>query len=518
MKKFFYAVNLIISLLFVISCQDEKLIEMQPSSHHTLQTRSVTPENFDWEHADWMPTPPGQTRIPSPWVGQGSLASTYGTDVIEDRLKSDGWELLYSTFTTNVSGPLQNPYFVLYNKYRGLMRIFLYTTTQFISPSSYIEDCLSINSNHNTRLFDFLASEISIPGVTSVNRIKQIQPKPFDGSLPLASNKWYMMQYELAYDPDIVEIPYNQIQLVWNLNFYDVENISMGGDLQAEINGTIGNTGKDWKSDAKDATKKVGTGLLSGVGVSLWERTKKGTDGSNKLGLNKSVFNKIGEGLKSAVSAATHGVFGDIVNVFSAIIGPQSISPVPINMNVSGNVTLKGTLSSSGSLPSMPISFWMPGTNIPSSAVGYIPLYNKPLGVINFSDCPKFPISYHETSRLYNDDSLPGDGLVQEFYEAATVHTEGDFSNYLIINPEIEKIANVDIVSQQILKKSGDNYVTPVQVYENISYSNPYLAYAGKTEIVDMDFVVKFIITVTPKKGGNTYCIIKTLDLKEEWE
>lgn len=87
----------------------------------------------------------------------------------------------------------------------------------------------------------------------------------------------------------------------------------------------------------------------------------------------------------------------------------------------------------------------------------------------------------------------------------------------MIINPEIEKIANVDIVSQQILKKSGADYVAPVQVYENISYGNPYLAYAGKKEIVDMDFVVKFIIAVTPKKGGDTYYIIKTLDLKEKW-
>ena len=92
------------------------------------QTRAVPTPLFDWENLDWMPTPSMQSQIPSPWSGQGSLVGTYGIDIINDRKACDGWELLYNTFDSNVTAPLVNPYFVLYNKYRGIMRIYLYLT------------------------------------------------------------------------------------------------------------------------------------------------------------------------------------------------------------------------------------------------------------------------------------------------------------------------------------------------------------------------------------------------------
>lgn len=466
-----------------------------------------------------MPTPPGQSRIPTPWVGQGSLASTWGLDVIEDRLERGGWELLYNSFTTNASGPLVNPYFVLYNKYRGLMRIFLYVTTEFISPSSYIEDGLSIVSNtRTTRLFDFMISDVSNPE-NHINGLRQIQPKPFDGSMPLASNKWYMMQYELAYDPDIVNMPYNEAQLSWTLNYFSFYNISLGGEFNGEINGTIGNGGGfDWESKAKDGVKDLGKGLLSGVGLSMWNRTKTGDDGSNKLGLSKNIFNSIGNGLKSVVNATSKGVWGNIVGVLSAVIGTGQVSPTPINMSMSGTVSLKGEASTAGSFPSMPISFWIPGTNIPQSAVGYIPLYNKTLGVVNFTSRPKIHIYYRKKERSYIDDSVPGDQRVRETRHYATIHTEGNYENYLIVNPEVEKIANVEIVSQDILKKNSYGYGRAEQSYVNVSYDNPYLSQTGIKEIVDMDFAVRFVIKVTPKNGGDVSYIIKTLDLVEEWD
>lgn len=516
MKKVFFGALLAIGLLTVTSCQDEDVVE---PSVVCSGTRSVTPDTFDWENADWMPTPPGQSRIPTPWVGQGSLVSTWGLDVIEDRLEHGGWELLYNSFTTNAPGPLVNPYFVLYNKYRGLMRIFLYVTTEFISPSSYIEDGLSLVSNtRTTRLFDFMISDVSNPE-NHINGLRQIQPKPFDGSMPLASNKWYMMQYELAYDPDIVNMPYNEVQLSWTLNYFSFYNISLGGEFNGEINGTIGNGGGfDWKNESENAVKNLGKGLLTGVGISMWERAKTNNDGSNKLGLNKTVFNKIGTALSSLLTATTKGFFGNVVGALSAVIGTGQVSPTPINMSMSGTVTLEGKASTAGSFPSMPISFWIPGTNIPPSAAGYIPLYNKPLGVVNFTSRPKIHIYYRKTERSYIDDSVPGDQRVRETCEYATIHTEGIYENYLIVNPEVEKIANVDIISQEILKKHGDEYMGAEQTYKNVSYDNPYLSQTGKREIVDMDFVVRFVIKVRPKNGGDVSYIIKTLDLEEEWD
>lgn len=88
------------AVLLFASCENNMLesnnTNITPSSH---SLRSVPVNLFDWETVDWMPTPPGQTQIPPPWIGQGSLASTYGIDVINDRKAADGWVLLYSTFS-----------------------------------------------------------------------------------------------------------------------------------------------------------------------------------------------------------------------------------------------------------------------------------------------------------------------------------------------------------------------------------------------------------------------------------
>lgn len=82
------------------SCSDtfcEQVYDPTPPQTRTL-TRAVPTLYFDWENVDWMPTPAGQSRIPTPWVGQGSLAGSYDLTIVNDHKASDGWELLYSTF------------------------------------------------------------------------------------------------------------------------------------------------------------------------------------------------------------------------------------------------------------------------------------------------------------------------------------------------------------------------------------------------------------------------------------
>ena len=66
------------------SCSDNEFEELSDNSNATkVQTRAVPTPVFDWENADWMPTPSMQSRIPSPWSGQGSLVIGHdrtGTD------------------------------------------------------------------------------------------------------------------------------------------------------------------------------------------------------------------------------------------------------------------------------------------------------------------------------------------------------------------------------------------------------------------------------------------------------
>lgn len=522
MKKF----NLLTVALFLVSlfsCSDNIYVDEQVTETEDKPlTRAVVPEDFDWDTADFMPTPAGQSKIYVPWASsQGSLASSYTTDVINDHKKSDGWVMLYSSFTDKGTSRLQNPYFILYNKYRGLMRVYLYITTQFVTTSSYLQDGLFINtSRSNIKLLNFLGRE-TVDGTSSRTSYQQIQPEPLDGGKPLATNKWYMMQYEMAYDPNISSIPYNDIRLVWNANYINVSSISLGGDIQGTIKGVIGeqSDGSILKAVEKDG-KKIGAGALAIVGRDFLKKYKKGDDGSNSLGLSKSIFKGIFDGVEKATSNFSSGITSGITNLFSAIIGGTKSTAVPISLNLNAQVTLTGTQTNVGALPSTPIALYMPGTQIPATAQGQIPLNNIPLGVCNMLAKPDIKIRVKAYYFEYPNQS-PDTGISNITEKYGHPQYDTDYTQYLIINPEIKKIADVE-VKQDIVAASTNNSVYPKMVlYKPVLYScsgaaqrNDYLNQGYQYT----DFYVRFTITITPKDGAEKSVIYKTFKLNPVWK
>lgn len=512
------------SLCLLCCCQDSMELPVTPQCETECLSRAIEPETFDWENADWMPTPSGQAKIPTPWVGQGSLASVYGLDVINDRKKENGWELLYSTFTTDSSQRLQNPYFILYNKYRGVLRFFIYITTEFVATSSYLQDGISVVSNRQTSLLNFLGSDI-IDATKYVKNYDQIQPAPSDGSFPLATNKWYMMQYEIAYDPNLENIPYNQIQLNFKFNYYNVQTIQLGGTQQGEVKGIIGSSSSpDFFAPLKKGAKVAGEGVLAAVSKTLLTKYESNSEtGENSLGLDKGVFKSIMGGLNSAISSAASGIPGLVTGFLSGIIGGAKTVPIPVSLNVNTEINLKGTGSNSGSFPSMPISFWVPGTDIPDNAVGYLPLYNKCLGVVNFSGKPEILIDVQKPVCEYvPDEPFDPDRLVSEcttIAEIPQIPTDIDFSKNLIINPAVKQIAKVEIVKQDLIFK--DTIKNKIQInpkkfrefYTGMSYP-PF----PREDFPSGIFAVRFTIKVTPNDKSEPSTIYKSFLLKDIWK
>lgn len=498
-------------------CQDVAVYDLKTTEP---LTRAINPDVFDWENADWMPTPPGQTKIPVPWVGQGSLASVYGLDVLNDRKKENGWELLYNSFTTNSSQPLQNPYFILYNKYRGILRFFIYITTEFIATSSYLQDGISVISNKETTLLNFLGKEI-VDASQNTKFYNQIQPAPDNGGFPLASNKWYMMQYEIAYDPNIANIPYEQIQLNFNFNYYDVTTIDLGGTQQGEIKGIIGSSSSpNFFAPLKQGAKTVGGGVLAAISeTSLSKYEINSETGENSLGLNKNVFKSIRKGLNSAISAATASLPGIVTSFLSGIIGGANTQPTPVSLNVNTEIKLEGTGRNSGSLPSMPVSFWVPGTNIPSNAVGYLPLYNHSLGVFNFSGKPEIHIEVGWPDCVeVPDEPFDPDRLVNECTTFAYIPRNIDYSQYLTINPEIKKIAKVEIEKQDLIFKDTITNKIMINPTRFVRITSG-MAYPQTTpeEFPQGVFAVRFAIKITPNDNTQTSTIYKSFLLKDIW-
>nr|WP_302831223.1 hypothetical protein [uncultured Bacteroides sp.] len=531
MKLKIQFVTVVTAILFLASCQDNLQTEELVQKHSSVVTRAVIPAILDWENLDWMPVPPGQSAIPSPWVGQGSIASTYGIDVVNDRRSADGWVLVYNTFSSTASGLLVNPYFVLYNKFTGIMRIFLYTTTEFVRPSTYIQDALFLVSNQKSTILNFTGEEwIDLDKNKEI--YAQVQPAPLDGSSPLATNKWYMLQYELAYDSNLSNIPYQNIQLSWSLNFYNISQISLGGEMTGTIKSSVGSSSNIFKNIGSFG-ETIGTGILAGVGNNVLKGAG-GQDGKNSLGLPSGLFKALTNGLEKAFTSSAQSLPGKIVGIFSSIFSGSSSKNNLINLNVDINLNLKGTINEGGSFPSSPTTFWVPGTNIASTATGYLPLYNQPLGVFYFNlNDLKVPLS-----GVWE----PDDGTV--YIDLTVPHK--DYSKYVVINPAITSEAIVTIKKTDLViwpfRIDGFDYLynewnvtcekeenigERIMRFEdkNVPPNKNQILYVNPTRMIlksrgsllrakkDFKVGVRVIVEVKPKNGGEIKTIIKTFKL-----
>lgn len=453
---------------FILFSSCKKSIKIVSFNSTGTTARSVTPPVFDWETVDWMPTPSGQSLIPPPWIGQGSLSSLYGIDVVNDHKVANGWVLLYNTFDANASGPLVNPYFILYNKYRGLMRIYLYTTTQFVSPSTYIVDGLSVVSNRSTSMLNFLGTDIVDPAKAQTS-FSQIEPAPSDGSQPLASNKWYMLQYEIAYDPQIVNFNYQDIQLSWFTNFNSVSTISLGGTETGTIKSTASAPGTELNKALINGGKVLGVGALAVVGSSFLSNNGNETTGINSIGLPTKIFSSISKGVSAALSTASGNIPGAIVGIFNAIFGGSS-SPT-VNLNLNTTIALTGTDKMAGSFPSSPTSIYIPGTTFTSNVQGYIPLYNQPLGIVNATKRP--------VVKILEDHSRPSsDGLYHTHYTLET-----PMSDFIVFNPAIYFDATVKNINAVIVA------IDPTYMdYPDTKYTNGVVETVGTHTVLSQSF------------------------------
>jgi hypothetical protein len=486
-----------------------------------------------------MPTPKGQSQIPPPWIGQGSISSVYGIDVINDHASKDGWQLMYNTFNANASGSLINPYFILYNPYRGLMRIYFYITTQFALPSDYVTDGLSVVSNNSTSMLNYMGTDIVDASQNQLS-YTQIEPAPKDGSKPLASNKWYMLQYEFAYDPNVSAINYSNIQLSWFTNYNSITQVSLGGKITGTLNGTIGSTSNGINAALLSGGKTAATGALAVIGndfinSSALDNSKDPANlPNNSLGLSDDSFSAIQSGITSGLKAFSSNSPAAIIGFLSGILGGNSTSAQTVSLNLNANITLTGTQTNSGSFPSSPTSFWVPGTqglSLTNNTIqGFIPLYNQPLGVFNLNNRPTVYAHTTYNNIIYRR----GDAGLLSYNTQSTFTFDNTLASTLMINPQISNNAKVTLLSAKlVLLPSGlypsgisfgnpssystdgtstiigskSYYYNPTHITEYFTLGSgniaPVASYTGKAYI-------QIILKVTPNNGAPASAIVKT--------
>ena len=471
---------------------------------------------FDWETVDQMPTPKGQSRISIPWTGQGALMQPI--DVVNDHKKADGWTLLYTSFTNETTLPrLENPFFALYNKYRGIMRVYLYLTERNVDGTAYMQDALTVQANgSNVKLLNFMGSEVT-DGSYCCNRHAQLEPANWIGGVNLNEGCWYMMQYELAYDPSLQALNSDSVRLVLDICQRNVATADVGSGLAENLHCVVGeHKGGVLLTDNKhDDIISKGVVRMTGRQSIIGKTTAEG----NYARLSGALYAQIAEGVKLADAKYAGNGSGRPVNLFNAVIGGTRDTKPTVSLAVSTGVKLSG-VEKAEQLVAPPIKMYLPGVDVPAGAhSAYRPMSDLSLGVCNMTVTPDFIIPV-KVFRFDKQNQEPDDGMSHITLKYAYPPLDEDFTKYLLINPDLKKIADVS-VRQEIVPYTHDiDYLASAMNLSRL-YScsgaeqrNDYF----NQDFEVSDFNVRFTITVTPKDGAPKSVIYKTFRLNPVWK
>lgn len=525
------AIVAIILPAVLVCCKKENNSPLEPTTLKIPNKMAAIPTHvFDWETADYMPTPAGSPPILVPWAsGSNQL---FPNEIAFDYKKADGWNLIYNTFSpTQLTSP---NFFALYNKYRGIIRFYLYLPPGSPYASSYFSDGLGISGGYPSSIMNF-SKEIIDPEnvIKSVTKIQNYQI--------LSTGAWYACQYELAYDRYIANANHENLNFVWNVSSTNLSQVMLNGTSNGTLTGTVGTAGSGGFN--------LGS-LLGNLGNTAIHVA--GFQGVKALNLPKSkvfgtdVTKSIEDGIKGGLSGAVKGFF-------SAILGGAATSPQVVDLKLQVETNLTGSITNNTGILSTTLA--MPGS-ANANSVGYILSYNKILGAFDFSVAPilfvanqKVPINeFPGTEIKYIDDYSVAyhHGLLNEFRPITNPEVTNDGTTVKVTRIDVlvpykQKYANYGRPSEKttigsFVDRTGPDYPMPEsygkeiigeELYAYGSSSNvgtaknilfkvqhrqDYSIGTAYYNVTNLDGIrIRYTILITPANGSQPITIIKTV-------
>jgi hypothetical protein len=315
---------------------------------------------------------------------------------------ADGWELIKKDFGFEIGGtPVNNPYFILYNKYRGTLRIFVARGDQALLNGAMLKMKFIDLTPMQTSLLDHASELIPING--------QFIPFPKLNSSANILNgyeEWFYADFPMHYDPCTCLY---QSKVEIRVDLSNTSMISLKGGSNGEIvtQGAPSPQQSDKGSfsigELGSLAKKTHNTYKSLVGFKNDVIAKGGsstavTNLSNEL--KKSDFLRTGLSALPFVGSALA-----IVDFFTSggrkSTAPQEVSVMPMSITMTTNYT--GSITTD--YPYSPyITFRTPGSNPGTAPDSEYPYYNEVLGVLNLMYMPKINVqkSQRVVSRSLN--------------------------------------------------------------------------------------------------------------------
>ncbi|KKO92859.1 hypothetical protein AAW12_02705 [Sphingobacterium sp. Ag1] len=513
---------LLISLLCLSSCKKDTILvpsENTKLSKKATQTgvNNVVTPYFDWETNTNIALPGGGTRI-LPWYS--SAITAIPSYILNDYKKADGWELVYNLCQT--PGQVGQNYFILYNKFTGILRTFYFLNDNVTSGSNGMWGISLTGNNALLNNAGYFASAMdeknSNPTFISSNITNESIAKTINRG-------WNAFDTEFTYDSGVTQPVYFFIS-TYNKNIQDV---ALTGDLDLNSNGTIvtSSSKNSWADARSSAAKSAGSAAKKYV------NDKLSTSASSIIKLAASAISGVvSGGVSELVGAGINLLFGSFIGKKSA----DTSTTQKLEFKTQGTVSLNGTITGSEATNVSPVAnLLLPGTDFTSVNNTLYPYFNKRFGVWNLKKTPK--VLMPKTAQFLegtNDQYIRSVDI-----DPSSIQVEinpdllSEISNYTISSDLFyyEKFNNslqwngpsgpgiIYNFNQNLAYDDGKNVILknayaqvfsgptpPAQTDPTQDYETPLM----NTNFTSNKFVVKVTVTLYPKSGYNQDPIVIT--------
>jgi len=353
-------------------------------SENTNQVMGLPSPNLPYEQLSAFPNGPSEI-VPAPWAT--GVGRSFPIEYLDDYSAADGWELYHNTFTAERK--TNDPYFIIYNKFRGVMRLYFYMLPRSGAATDVVTFQLDLRGSvNNSSILNFEQGEIIDKSINNTVSTKVQNEKI------IQAGSWYAEEFEMAYDPLLRNTSYIANQLRWSMYSTNISTITLDGTQKGTIDGTIQtptSTGSGLFGSLLKGAVSVGLGKL---GVLTAGAKILGNFFSKQFGPLK--LDQVKEGIEEAgkgeMKNGGKSIFNAIVKAVKGENGGPGYSEQKVNLKLNSAINLAGNIASSPEGMFNPVVFISGTQGLADIAPDYIPNYTGALGVFNIDNTPSVDI------------------------------------------------------------------------------------------------------------------------------
>ena len=404
-----------IFLTFAVICITLQLAKAQNNCPPSWSGSATPPNVFDWlqrPYTNYYSNTTTSTAVENPYYATSSTSVLpISQFAIKDMQPDDGWELVKHKLGVDVNHPNDIPFLAMYNKYRGVIRVFFLPYLMDVNSQSamismsYDQNFLNpvVGSNFNESALLGLSAK-AVKGLDEFERRRSFAVIVPTSGLNIAQG-WVYAEFPMLYDPCACNTP---SRLFISITGIQTSNISMNGTIVSS--GQSASTSNNFAALLGYLESVVEKGMKVG---DSWDKVETAINGLNTASdkTEQTIKDDFGQLIQSLISNAT--VISKAIPAASATFNALDFItsgglqfPKPTTANATETkIILSGTITTNSSTYNVPLI--TPGSDASTYAVDLQPDYKRIMGIVNLLETPKIvATSYspeHYNPRFYRD-------------------------------------------------------------------------------------------------------------------